>query len=62
MAYVKCHGGASLWRFLPLPNLPVAVRKGIRAKKRLMKSPGFKVASTTFGVWHVLHSLVRKTR
>ena len=26
MAQVKCHGGVSLWRFLPLPNSPVADR------------------------------------
>ena len=26
MAQVKCHGGVSLWRFLSLPNSPVADR------------------------------------
>ena len=33
MAQVKCHGGASLRRFLPFPNSPIADRKGIRAIK-----------------------------
>jgi len=36
MAQVKCHGAVSLWRFLLLPNSPVADRKGIRATKNLL--------------------------